>query len=296
MKHGSLVGEACFAIGSAIYMLVLLLYSSHAYFSDSLSAVVDIYSLAYLGFAMGFALLRGKSYFAKFSLFALAVTVLIACASIIYMSPIPLLENSIVGEAVNIGIAFTIIFPTIAIFIFGFYFIRIKPLKKYSIEIGAVLLIVAIVLFFYYQMYGFGYKGVNADDETVLSYYAFMAMQTGHNPYGININDVLSHNSTTYGFTLTTENGIIGYLDYPILFVLVMYPFYYLFHGTAGSVIYSANSLAYLVFLVLAIFSFAAAVNKQRLKNFKMLLPAIIVFILYFVQILSVQYLIMAIA
>ncbi len=296
LKRESVTGEAFFAAGSIIYMLVVLLYSSHAYFSNSLSAVIDIYSMAYLAFAIGFSLLRRKKHFVKFSLAALAATAIIAAISLAYMSSIPLIGNSIIGEAVNVGIAFAIIFPTTAIAVFGFYFIRTRPLKKYAKGIGAILLIVAIALFFYYQLYGFGYKGVNADDETVLSYYAFKAMQAGQNPYGIDISNVLKHNSTTYGFTLTTENKVVGYLDYPVLFVLALAPFYYLAHGTASSIIYSANSAAYLIFLMLAILSFAAAISKQRLKNFKMLLPAIFVFILYFVQILSVQYLIMAIA
>ena len=296
MRREAVIGEAFFAAGSAIYMLVVLLYSSHAYFSDQLSIIIDVYSLTYLAFAMGFSLLRKKKHFVKFSLTALAVTTALAAISLAYMSSIPLIGNSAIGEAVNVGIVFAIIFPTLAISIFGFYFIRIKPLKKYARAIGAILLIAAIVLFFYYQLYGFGYKGVNADDETVLSYYAFRAMQAGNSPYGINIDNVLYHNSTKYGFTLTTENSIVGYLDYPILFVLVLAPFYYLAHGTASSVIYSANSEAYLIFLVLVILSFAAAVSKQRLKNFKSILPAIVIFLLYFVQILSVQYLIMAIA
>jgi hypothetical protein len=296
LRRESVIGEAFFAAGSAIYMLVVLLYSSHAYFSDQLSIAIDVYSLAYLGFAIGFSLLRGKRHFVKFSITALAVTAALAAISLTYMSSIPLIGNSAIGEAVNVGIVFAIIFPTLAISIFGFYFIRIKPLKRYAKAIGAILLIAAIVLFFYYQLYGFGYKGVNADDETVLSYYAFRAMQAGNNPYGISIDNVLYHNSTKYGFTLTTENEIVGYLDYPILFVLVLAPFYYLAHGTASSVIYSANSEAYLIFLALVVLSFAAAVSKKRLKNFKAILPSIVIFLLYFVQILSVQYLIIAIA
>ncbi|MCL4388059.1 hypothetical protein M1567_02815 [Candidatus Marsarchaeota archaeon] len=296
MKRESIAGEAFFASGSIIYMLVLALYSSNMHFSNWLSSIIDTYSLAYLSFAIGFSLLRRKRYFVKFSLAALAVNAVIAAISLAYMSSIPFIGNSAIGEAINVVIVFAIIFPALAISIFGFYFIRIKPLKKYARAIGAIILIAAIALFFYYQLYGFGYKGVNVDDETVLSYYAFSAIQAGNNPYSIDIEDVLYHNSTKYGFTLTTENGIVGYLDYPILFVLVLAPFYYLAHGTASSVIYSANSEAYLIFLALAILSFTAAVSKQRLKSFKAILPAAVVFILYFVQILSVQYLIIAIA
>lgn len=296
MKHESILGEAFFAAGSIIYMLVLLLYSSNADFSNSLSVIIDIYSLAYLVFAIGFSLFRRKSRFTRFSLAALVVTAIIAAISLAYMSSVPFIKYSIIGEAVNVGIALAIIFPTTAIALFGFYFIRTKPLKKYARSIGAILLIAAIVLFFYYQLNGFGYKGVNADDETVLSYYAFKAMLAGHNPYSINISNILKQNSTTYGFTLTTENKVVGYLDYPALFMLSLAPFYYLAHGAASSILYSANSEAYLIFLMLAILCFAAAVSKQRLKNFKMLLPAVFVFVLYFVQILSVQYLIMAIA
>ncbi len=296
MKSESAAGEAFFAAGSIIYMMVVLLYSSHEYFSDSLSIAIDICSLAYLVFAIGFSLLWGKKYFVKFSLAALAGTAIIAAISLGYMSSIPLVDNLIIGEFLAVAIAIAIIFPATVIAIFGFYFIRTKPLKRYAKGIGAILLIAAIALFFYYQLYGFGYKGVNADDETVLSYFAFRAMQAGQNPYNINIKDVLIHNSTTYGLTPTTENKVVGYLDYPILFVLVLAPFYYLSHGPTSSVIFSTSSSAYLIFLMLAILSFAAVVSKRRLKNFKALLPAIFVFVLYFVQIPSVQYLIMAIA
>jgi hypothetical protein len=290
------MGEAVFAAGSAIYMLIVLLYSAHTYFSDTLTVLIDIYSLVYLAFMIVFSLFRKKRQFTKFSYAAFIVMLLIAAVSFTYLIRIQLSANSILGEAVNVGIAFAIIFPTTAIAVFGFYFIRTRPLKKYARTIGVVLLIAAIVLFFYYEIYGFGYKGVNADDETVLSYYAFKAMQSGHDPYGINIKSILMSNSTSYGFTLTTANKIVGYLDYPILFVLVLAPFYYLAHGSAGEVIYAANSAAYLAFIIVTILSFAAAVSKKRLKSFRMVLPAMVIFILYFVQILSVQYLIMAIA
>ena len=283
MKSESAAGEAFFAAGSIIYMMVVLLYSSHEYFSDSLSIAIDICSLAYLVFVIGFSLLWGKKYFVKFSLAALAGTAIIAAISLGYMSSIPLVDNLIIGEFLAVAIAIAIIFPATVIAIFGFYFIRTKPLKRYAKGIGAILLIAAIALFFYYQLYGFGYKGVNADDETVLSYFAFRAMQAGQNPYNINIKDVLIHNSTTYGLTPTTENKVVGYLDYPILFVLVLAPFYYLSHGPTSSVIFSTSSSAYLIFLMLAILSFAAVVSKRRLKNFKALLPAIFVFVLYFV-------------
>ncbi|MEM3884041.1 MAG: hypothetical protein QXT94_03870, partial [Methanothrix sp.] len=121
LERESVTGEAFFAAGSIIYMLVVLPYSSHAYFSNSLSAVIDIYSMAYLAFAIGFSLLRRKKHFVKFSLAALAATAIIAAISLAYMSSIPLIGNSIIGEAVNVGIAFAIIFPTTAIAVFGFY-------------------------------------------------------------------------------------------------------------------------------------------------------------------------------
>jgi hypothetical protein len=294
-KSSEMSGTLIFTAATVIFLLFMLLYSSNIYFSDTLSILADSLSIMYLVFAILFSLFRDRKSTLRYYIAIFIAQVVVVIISFYYMMSIPLFVTSVLDETFGLGIMLAVSFPTLVISVFGFYLIRSNVIKNYSKQIGTVLLIIAIIFFFYYQIYGFGYKGVGANDETVIAYYAYNAIESGHNPYTINVKNVLENNATTYGFTLRTDNHIVGYLDYPVLFVAIMAPFYYIYHGTAGYIISSGNSLAYLIFLVTSLLVFAALVNRDRLKNFGLILPPMLIFILYFAQMLSVQYLFMVI-
>jgi len=294
-KNDNAVGTYIFAASTMIFLAFMFLYSHYIYFSGEISVLADLISISYLAFTILYSLFMDKKGMLKYYVAIFTIMIVLIAFSSFYMTLIPTIVNSVVSEVLDIGIAFSILFPTLVIIMLGFYFIRSNVLKAYSKQVGAILLIIAIIVFFYYEIYGFSYKGVTIDDESAISYYAYKAIESGHNPYAITIRSVLENNSTTYGFTPTTNNHIIDYLDYPAIFVMIMAPFYNIYSGSAGSVLSSGNSLAYLVFLIISLFAFASLINKKTVGNFKILIPTMLVFIMYFVQILSVQYMLMII-
>lgn len=292
-ENNGTLGGALFALATAIFMLVMYLYQSNLYFSSGLSVFISVFSIAYLCFAISFSLYKDRGRFWIFGAAMLSLMLSMLAVSYGIFESIPKIGATALGEVFGVAVALAIIFPTMVIAMLGFYFWRQGIASRHSKKIGAILVIVAILLFFYYQIYGFGYKGVNVDDETAIAYYSYNAIANGQDPYAISINGILESNATTYGFTPTMNNQIIGYLDYPILFVLMMAPFYYFAHGSAGAIMSSANAAAYLAFIIIAIVIFAASVEKSKLAGFKALIPTLLVISLFFVQIPSVEYSIM---
>ncbi|MCL5404225.1 MAG: hypothetical protein M1125_00075 [Candidatus Marsarchaeota archaeon] len=281
-----------FVIISIIFLADMEPYFNIVYISGTLSYVADLVMVTYLAYVIAYALfVKSKRFcYAGAGMLVLQAALFVWLVEIIgsYMD-----LGSVTQVAFGMAVNYTIAVPTLVFLIFAFYALRIKPFGRASKYLAAIAIIAALGLFLYYQLYGFGLKGIDADDEMALSYYAFKALLVHANPYNVNIANVLVTNSSRYGFTLLTNNSVVGRFDYPALYLLSAIPFYIALHGTPGSIITYGNTAAYVVFMFMAIFAFAYAISKDNLKRIAYIAPAIALYVMVFLQIASTQYLLM---
>ncbi|MCL4371861.1 hypothetical protein M1373_00905 [Candidatus Marsarchaeota archaeon] len=281
-----------FVAVSIILLFFLVLYYDFIYLSGTLSYIADALMLLYIFYMLVFAFCSdsrlaeyaGAGVIAAFAALCTAfIMILAGFHDLIFIREVASFEI----------VLYTIMLPTIVILLFGFYMIRKKPLGDASKYLAAIMIVIALVVFFSYQLYAFKLGKINSDDEMALAYYAFKALAAHTNIYSINISGILATNYTSYGFTLLTNNSVVGRFDYPALFMLVEAPFYAVFSGTARAIMENANTVSYLVFMLVAAFAFCYTVPKERLDRLWYLAPAILLFISFFIQIASPQYFLM---
>ena len=278
----------CFAVITASFMLTLYVHSAFIYAPGIVTPLSDAFGIVYIAYAMSFAFLYSSGKFARLSIVLAAASVLILAAALFSI------ESFNTGVILFSGIyplivIYAISIPTLVIILLGFYLLRVSKFP-HAKSIAAALFVAAIILFALYQLYIFGYRGIGSDDEMVIAYYALNSMIAGHNPYLFDSVGILTKNIARYGFTMLTNNTIIGRLDYPALFMLSGWPFYSIFGGTQANILDYGNATGYLAMFLLSLFVFGAVTGKKALADMKIMAPIIFVFLLYSLQIVSFQY------
>jgi len=277
-----------FAVITAAFMLTINVNSVFQYSPGPLSAISDFFGIVYVAYLFAFAFFNSDARFKSVSIILSIAGIILFSASILSIGRF---SNGIVllTSIYPLLIIYSIALPTLVLILFGFYLLRSRGFK-HSKEIATALFAFAVALFFIYQIYIFGYKGIGADDEAVIAYNALRSLLAGHNPYLFNSASVLTKNISRYGFTMLTNNTVVGRLDYPALYMFAGFPFYALFTGSVAKILDYGNALGYLVTFLLSLFTFGLMAGKKSLSDLKIMAPAIFVFILYSLQIVSLQY------
>jgi hypothetical protein len=277
-----------FAVITAASMLTLDIHSVYVYAPGLLSMIADIAGIIYIVYATTFAFLNSDKRFKKPSGIVAIISIVLLVAALFSIGGF---NNGVIllANIYPLLVAYSIALPVIILILLAFYLIRNHSFKHSDI-VALALFIFAVALFFIYQVYIFGYKGIGIDDETVIAYRALSAMLAGHNPYLFNSAGIMANNITKYGFTMLTNNTVVGRLDYPALYMLVGLPFYAPFNGSVVNIIDNGNALGYLMMFLLSLFVFGFIVGKKSIGDLKILAPAIFVFIFYSLQIVSPQY------
>ena len=117
---------------------------------------------------------------------------------------------------------------------FGVNIKRNEIFNKYS-GMFALLIIFAAMIFVWFAYFPNHIFTPVLDDEEFLSVNAISALFSGSNPYVMNIGskelyDSMYVSNSITGYTLTTNNTIVGVMDYPPMFFLSMVPFYIVTH------------------------------------------------------------------
>ncbi|MCL4388060.1 hypothetical protein M1567_02820 [Candidatus Marsarchaeota archaeon] len=273
---------------TAAFMLTLDVYSMLNNAPGALTPLSYLFGIAYTAYLISFSFLHHNKKFARWStIFAIASICALAAALLSFGS----FNNGIalLGGIYPLIVIYAIAVPTMVAILLGFYIIKAGKFP-HAKPIAIALFVGAIALFIVYQLYIFGYKGIGSDDEMLIAYYALHSMLAGHNPYLFNSASILKSNATQYGFTLLTNNTVISRLDYPALFMLAGLPFYSVFSGSPAEVLNYGNSSGYLVMFLISLFVFGIVAGKRSLGNMKIMAPALFVFLLYSIQIVSFQY------
>ncbi|MEM4071942.1 MAG: hypothetical protein QXL63_01185 [Candidatus Micrarchaeaceae archaeon] len=170
-------------------------------------------------------------------------------------------------------------FISVAKFLSGFGFsFALIALAFFPISLGAylarskrhpivalLLILASASLIWLYYFSGFVYKGFMYDDEMFIMQMSVSEFLHGLNPYATSVSSQLYYNFSKIGISLTTDNNIIGVMDYPALFFLSYLPFYYL--GPSMSSLKHTLAYAAGVFILLLMLSVAFSVDKKHLAK-----------------------------
>jgi hypothetical protein len=195
-----------------------------AFVSDSLLFLDLAIAVMFIAFALAFVLFRdelgnegsiGVSAFLHMDFAAIAI----AYASSFALNP--LLWRRFMEMFMLSGVSFVALVPLFFLTFIGIYLIREKKQKVFLL-----LLVVLSVLVIYYTS-DIVTNAFRIDDEELLMFLSTVSVFNGVNPYVASFSQMLYHNASSVGFTLTTSNGIIGHMDYPALFIFTFIPFYF---------------------------------------------------------------------
>lgn len=178
----------------------------------------------------------------------------------------------------SLALYFVLFLPLFFFTLFAAYFARIK----HDYRAAAVLLLVILMVVVLYYSSSFLLKGFTIDDEELLSLASVKFLLNGTNPYAASVSGVLYEFG--HHITITTNNEIIGVMDYPALFFLSFAPFYFASPPTLqnlGTVDLPLQAAA-VVFVMLVVFGFV--IEKDDLLRPKFLLLASLMFPLAYVS------------
>ncbi|MGC8547484.1 MAG: hypothetical protein ACP5MC_00570 [Candidatus Micrarchaeia archaeon] len=149
--------------------------------------------------------------------------------------------------------------PTMFIVSIGTYFYTES--KKFAFA----LFCIALVLSSLYFLTGIVYKGIMADDETLISEYATQELLHGVNPYGISFSKQLFYSSSKGTLTISTSSTILGNLQYPPMFLLSFAAIYLI-----GSAIHATKSTIYLLMLDIYLFAMLLIIFSVRERRYRL--------------------------
>jgi len=119
---------------------------------------------------------------------------------------------------------FVMYIPLFFLMSLGTYLVAVR--KNY--KIGFVVFALAFLVILIYFASGYFLTSYIANDEELIAMYGTKALLNGMNPYIINMSRAVYFSSiyNSTGFTLTTNNTVVGTMSYPSLFFLSFVPFY----------------------------------------------------------------------
>jgi uncharacterized membrane protein len=219
---------ALFLISS---LFIILIYDNASLFSGISNTISLLFSAAValaLLIAAVFALDRKKAHskliYILFAFFS------VSCAALVFSE-----HMFVVATVVGIILTIThyaglmiLVLPAVALATIGAYLYRTgnRRLAVLLIAFGAVVLCASFV---------FGMTAFKVNDETLLNFAGSMAMLHGADPYSANLTSIVYSNRSVTGYSLSTNNTIVGKFDYPALSMLVSAPFYLLSQPTVSN-------------------------------------------------------------
>jgi hypothetical protein len=161
----------------------------------------------------------------------------------------------VIGALIMLSVAFPLFL--------GAYLVREK---KYA-YLGYLIFAIVIILAMFYFLSGTIIKSYIVDDEFFISIRDIKNLLSGINPYQYSIAQQIYSNRTSIGWTLTTNNQIMGILNYPALYLLSYVPFYFASSPTVFNIDNHIAPLQAAVFLLTLLFVIAFAIDKKYLKS-----------------------------
>ncbi|MDE1854815.1 MAG: hypothetical protein KGH57_00635 [Candidatus Micrarchaeota archaeon] len=145
----------------------------------------------------------------------------------------------------------------IPVFFFIFMGAELVRSGRTSLKVAAPLFVVAFLFLVIYFPSHVLFHGYNTNDEEFLAFSSVNLTLHGVNPYTVDVAQQIFNNATTIGPSVTTYNKIVGVIDYPALFFLVFFPFYFLSPPTVsnlGSVdlLWQATVFLFVLIVVIA--------------------------------------------
>lgn len=190
-------------------------------------------------------------------------------------------------ETVSYEISFIVfdIFTISVLYIiisFGVNIKRNEIFNKYS-GMFALLIIFAAMIFVWFAYFPNHIFTPVLDDEEFLSVNAISALFSGSNPYVMNIGskelyDSMYVSNSITGYTLTTNNTIVGVMDYPPMFFLSMVPFYIVTHYFLETTPQAAFAYALGVFLFVLFLLIAYFIDRKFLMKPNYVIVLILIF------------------
>lgn len=271
------VSAALLIINSSMAFLTFFL------FHQSLAFLSLIFAAIFVAFALLYAMKKDRhSTFQKIDPYTLSMHVLFVAMFLfnffIFFATrklgfVLLAQLTLVIE--GFVLFFLALLPVFFLAFIGMYLAKREWGRKRipDLLLFAIIFVVLMIYFFFVLKEVF-----HADDEELLKLTGINMLLNGTNPYSASIEPLLYQHINTIGATITTNNAIIGVMDYPALFFLLFLPFYFF----AAPVTQSLNSvylpLQTVVFLFIFLLVFAYSLKKKDLKVPSLLLLAISIF------------------
>lgn len=270
IKRNAVSLEFCTAL--ILYILYISEYSSYLY--DYLSYVQSVvYTLIFFSFVILYLMDRRKGTYrtAFHMLFAMLLVLFIA----LFFTPYPVFVSQVlvlnsVGHI--FGTYLTFLLLPYLLFALGAYAYRVRGNKQLGSIFFALAFSVVLILF------GYVFVQFHIGDEVFLAYSAVQEMLNGMNPYTASVASLLYVNINTIGATLTTNNTIIGKMDYPALYFLSFAPFYFISTHTITGLTNVDIKIQLAIFLSLFLLSMFFLFDKRSIFTFR---PAFIVFLTF---------------
>jgi hypothetical protein len=155
---------------------------------------------------------------------------------------------------------FTALLPVFFLVFMGTYLQRRGNRYAYLLLLAALAI---IVLFYNYRFLVTSYI---VDDEELLAFHSVMSFVNGENPYTASYTMAL-HQNPSIGFTVTTDNKLIGIMDYPALFFLTLLPFYFFAQPTLEGFRTTMIPLEASAFIFILIVSLAFVLERKELSR-----------------------------
>lgn len=144
--------------------------------------------------------------------------------------------------------------------------------SKKAIVLFIIALVIILVLFNFRALI----TNYTVDDEELLALHSVISLMNGTNPYGTSYSNVIYQNPKV-GFTVLTDNKIVGFMDYPALFFLALVPFYFLAQPTIVNFINAMLPLQASLFILVLLVSFAFSLKRKELLKPKFTLLAFMI-------------------
>ncbi|MFP3289538.1 MAG: hypothetical protein RXO35_03895 [Candidatus Micrarchaeota archaeon] len=178
--------------------------------------------LTLLNFAL-FILYTFLLFFSKSKLKNLILIIIVALLIIQALSlPYPIILKKAFATLQQFLIWFFFYIPITFLVFFGMYLFKMKPFRHARL-VSVLFFVIAAALIFYYNFVII--VSWHMDDEMFIQLLSAKDILNLHNPYESDYSSLLFENLSNFGITATTENKIIGVLDYPALFSLIEVPF-----------------------------------------------------------------------
>lgn len=168
-----------------------------------------------------------------------------------------------VGFAVHFVLYLVLFLPVTFTFFIGAYLLRIAKRRR----LAATVFCLAAGLMVAYYLYRAIFIGYNMNDEMYITFVGIRNLMRGINPYATNIAQMLYYNRTIVGMSITTNNAIVGVMDYPALYFLSALPFYFVSQPTLANFMLKDMNVQALTSLFVMLLAIVLLVDKRHLKK-----------------------------